>query len=57
MARGGKSSSPFYGLQNMLATEEEEEEAGWGLVRTPKRWWRRGGADLVGRWLSAPGLH
>ena len=30
MAR--KSASPFYGLNNMLAVEEEEDEGGWGVV-------------------------
>ena len=32
MAR--KSASPFYGLNNMLAVEEEEDEGGWGVVST-----------------------
>ena len=31
MAR--KSASPFYGLNNMLAVDEEEDEGGWGVVR------------------------
>ena len=30
MAR--KSASPFYGLNNMLAVEEDEDEGGWGVV-------------------------
>ena len=30
MAR--KSASPFYGLNNMLAVDEEEDEGGWGMV-------------------------
>jgi hypothetical protein len=45
------NSSPFYGLTSVLAREETEDDA--GVLRAPKRWWRRGGADLVRSLLAS----